>query len=325
MDEDRKNIWMFGATGFIGRALFDHLAMNPQNRLFLLLHRKMPFKKFENHNTFTGNLSDFDSRLFEHYPPDAIFHLARFPGGNAFTRMLASQRAFKANQRLVEILEKLEKPPVIVYVSGSLMYGPQKINEPATERTPLNPAAYAKYYIKGELPWLRAQEQKILDVRFARPGWIVGPSSWFAEFFGKYYLKTDKVPYYGDGSQLMSLVSLRDCARLIARLAEKGTVRQNLNIFTMPPLPQKEFSELLAGKLNAAATEISMQNLHRRYGKTVASALTSSIPLSTLYPDFYRDYQPVAPDLEAVFEEVLSFPENEEGIFAELPKKSFVQ
>jgi nucleoside-diphosphate-sugar epimerase len=319
MNEDRKNIWIFGATGFIGQALFDYLTENLQNRLFLLLHRRMPFKKFENHNTFTGSLSDFDPRLFGRYPPDVVFHLARFPGGNALTRTLASQRAFKANQRLVEILKNLKKPPVVVYVSGSLMYGPQKNTEPATEQTPLNPAAYAKYYIKGELPWLYAQEQEILDVRFARPGWIVGPSSWFAEFFGKYYLKTGKVPYYGDGSQLMSLVSLRDCARLIARLAEKGTVRQNLNIFTMPPLPQKEFSELLAGKLNAALTGISIQDVRRRYGKTVASALTSCIPLSTLYLDLYRDYQPVTPNLEIVFDEVLSFLENEQGVFAELP------
>lgn len=325
MNSQQRNTWIFGATGFIGQALFDCLAENPQNRLFLLLHRRMPFKKFENHNTFTGSLPDFDPRLFERYPPHVVFHLARFPGGNAFTRTLASQRAFKANQRLVELLKKLEKPPVVVYVSGSLMYGPQKNNEPATEQTPLNPAAFAKYYIRGELPWLRAQERKILDLRFARPGWIVGPSSWFAEFFWKYYLRTGKVPYYGDGSQLMSLVGLRDCARLIARLAEKGTVRQNLNIFTMPPLSQKEFSELLAGKLNAAATGISVKDLRRRYGKTVASALTSSIPLSTLYPDFYRDYQPVAPDLEAVFDEVLSFFENKQGVFAELPKKSFVQ
>ncbi|WP_372934950.1 NAD-dependent epimerase/dehydratase family protein [Mariniphaga sediminis] len=310
MNNLQRNIWIFGATGFIGQALFEHLAANTPHRLFLLLHRKTLFRKYEGYNTFMGSLSDFDDSLFERYPPDVIFHLARFSGSNTLTRRLASLKGAKANQRLVEVLKRLDKPPVVVYVSGSLMYGSQKEGTFATEDFPLTPTAYAEYYIRGELPWIQAQEKGTLDIRFARPGWIVGSSSWFREFFWNYYLKTGNVPYYGDGSQLMSVVSLPDCARLIARLAAKGAQRQNLNIFSMAPLSQKMFSEMLAGKLNAATVRIPKQDLLRRYGKTVASALTSSTPLATLYPEWYEDFQPLTPDLETVFDDVLAHLKN---------------
>jgi nucleoside-diphosphate-sugar epimerase len=311
MENRQKNIWVFGGTGFVGEALVSHLALNPHNRLFLLLHRTTNFKKYESFNTFVGSLSGFDFRLFERNPPDILFHLARFAGGNAATRHFASRRAFKANRRLKTMLENLEKPPVVVYVSGSLMYGPQLGDDCATERTPLNPVAFANYYKKGEEPWIEAQNEGIPDIRFARPGWIVGPSSWFKKFFLDFYLKTGKIPFYGDGSQLMSLVGLQDCARLIDRLGREGVKGQNLNIFTMPPVTQKEFSKHLAGKLNAEVTGILLPDVIRSYGKTVASALTTSIPLSTEYSEWYQNFQPSAPDLNTILDAGLALLKNE--------------
>jgi nucleoside-diphosphate-sugar epimerase len=310
MYNQHRNIWIFGGTGFIGRALFSQLSSDLHNRLFLLLHHRTEFQKYESANTFTGSLSDFDPRLFERYPPDVIFHLARFSGSNKLTRAFASQRAFKANQRLLTILTKLNKPPVVVYVSGSLMYGPGVNGNPATELSPLNPVAYAKYYFKGELPWIRAQEKGIIDVRFARPGWIVGPASWFAEFFWNYFLKTGTVPVYGDGKQLMSLVNLLDCARLIDLIGRDNGKRQNLNIFTGPPVSQKEFSEILARKLKTTVTVVPMQNLVRKYGKTVALALTSSIPLSTGYSERIQHFVPEAPDTDSILDGVLRVLKN---------------
>lgn len=310
MNNRQKNIWIFGGTGFIGDALVSQLALNQENRLFLLLHRTTNFKKYEDFDTFLGNLSKFDYRLFERYPPEIIFHLARFAGGNVLTRYFASQRAYKSNLRLIKMLQNLEKPPVVIYVSGSLMYGPQPGNTAATEQSPMNPVAFAEYYIKGEKPWIEAQKKEILDIRFARPGWIVGPSSWFSVFFWNFYLETGKIPYYGDGSQFMSVIGLKDCARLIGRLGREGEVGQNLNIITLPPVTQKEFSTILARRLNVPATSIPLSGLIRKYGKTVAAALTSSIPLSTEYSAWYQNFKPASPDLESVFDEVLYLLKN---------------
>lgn len=307
MNHQYRNVWIFGGTGFIGNELLSYLSSDPNNRLFLLLHRATDFKKYESFNTFVGSLENFDFRLFERYPPDVIFHLARFAGGRTLTRKIASIRAFDANRRLIEMIEKLSNPPRIVYVSGSLMYGPQDNNKQATENTSLSPAAYAKYYLKGEQPWLNAQQKGVLDIRFARPGWIVGPSSWFAEFYWKYYLKTGKIPSYGNGTQYMSLVSLQDCARLIDLLSRDEKERQNLNIFTASPVIQTDFSTTLAKLLNTSVVEISLQEIRSRFGKTVATALTTSIPLSTDYPDIYMKFKPKNPDLNSILEQVLWF------------------
>jgi nucleoside-diphosphate-sugar epimerase len=311
MNNRQKNIWIFGGTGFIGNALVSQLDLNPNNRLFLLLHHKLNFEKYEGLNTFVGSLSGLDFCLLKRYPPDIVFHLARLPGGNVFTRSFASETAFRANRRLAGFLGNLKNPPVVVYVSGSLMYGHRVNGGQAAENDPLKPIAFARYYIRGEQPWIEAQQSGNLDVRFARPGWIIGPSSWFKVFFWNFYLKTGKIPFYGDGNQLMSVVGLEDCVRLIDRLGRGEEKRQNLNVFTIPPITQIEFSNCLAGKLNATVTGIPISGLTRKFGKTVASALTLSIPLSTEYPELYRNFQPVSPDLETMLDATLTVLKNE--------------
>jgi nucleoside-diphosphate-sugar epimerase len=310
MESQQRNVWIFGCTGFIGQELLTHLSSDPCNRLHLLLHRRVDFQKYESFNTFVGSLEDFDSRLFDRYPPDVIFHLARLAGGRTLTRRLASTRAFNANKRLICLIEKLANPPLVVYVSGSLMYGPRSNDNPAVENNPLSPAAYAKFYIKGEQPWLEAQKNGTLDIRFTRPGWIVGTSSWFVEFYWKYYLRTGKIPSYGDGTQYMSLISLQDCARLIDLLSKEGTERQNLNILTAPPVRQADFSAVLAKQLNTSIDEIPVQEIRMKYGKTVESALTTSIPMATNYPDIYRKFKPSHPNLDSILEQALTVLKN---------------
>ena len=199
---------------------------------------------------------------------------------------------------------------MVVYVSGSLMYGAQNNDKPATENTALSPAAYAKFYIRGERPWIDAQQAGKLDIRFARPGWIVGTSSWFVEFYWKYYLKTGKVPSYGDGTQYMSLISLRDCARLIDLLSREGGERQNLNILMAPPVRQTDFSTALAKQLNTSVNEIPVQEIRKKYGKTVESALTTSIPMATNYPEIYLKFRPSHPDLDSILEQALTVLKN---------------
>lgn len=306
-----RNIWIFGGTGFIGQALVSHLKTNPENKLHLLVHKKIPYKEFEELNTITGSISSFDPHWFERYPPDVIFHLARISGSNTIAREIAANKARRANLRLVEILGKLTKPPIIVYVSGSLVYGPQENGARADENSQIRPAAFARYIIHGEQPWFDAQKNGLLDVRLARPAWIIGPNSWFREFFWNVFQAAGKFPCYGSGEQLMSLISLSDCARMIEALAFSGSRNQNLNIFSGEPLSQRYFAEIAATTLGADVFHIPLKDIKRRYGAMVSEALTASIPLTTLYPELQSKAATESQDLKIIINNTLELLKNE--------------
>jgi nucleoside-diphosphate-sugar epimerase len=301
MKENIRNVWVLGGTGYIGSALVKHLSGDPRNRLNLLIHKRGDRRFLESFNTFYGSLSHIDKQWFENYPPDVVFHLARPAGSNSLTRFFRSYQGAQANHRLIRILSGLPKPPMVVYVSGSLMYG--KRTNPAHEATPLQPEAFARYYIRNEQPWLDAQKSGILDVRFARPGWIVGPGSWFLQFFWKPFLQTGKVPCYGNHP--MSLIHLDDCAALIDALSRFGQKGQNVNVFSGPVVSHQEFCRVLAQILEADIMYLTYRDTESKYGKTLAQALTSSTPMNTLYPGIYSQTNIRFQTMEEILKEVV--------------------
>lgn len=306
----KKNIWIFGGTGFIGKALVKYLSSSEDYMLHLLVHQNIPYRFLEPFSIYTGNLENFDLSWMEKHPPDIIFHLARLSGTNTISRSISSRKGEKANQRLIQFLLTLRTLPVIVYVSGSLMYGNQKSGSTALENSELTPVSYAKYFYRAEKPWLNVQLSGQSDIRFARPGWILGPDSWFRIFYWEPYIRTGKIPLYGDGGQLMSLIYLDDCAAQIVRLAEKGQRNQNLNIFTGLPISQLCFSELLAKRLNSEVEQFPVSKLKMKYGKTVTEALTSSIPLATNYHELNNPESLNFTNVTEMLEKVISFFEN---------------
>ncbi len=300
-----RNVWVFGATGFIGSALVRHLSGDKANRLHLLLHKNTPYQELERYHTFSGGLSGMDPYWFKRFPPDVVFHLARPAGSNWIGRTIAAYRGKKLNTQIIDFLAGLTSPPVVVYVSGSLMYGNRTTNEPVFEDAALTPASFARFYIQAEKPWLEARAAGRLDIRFARPGWIVGPGSWFRKFFWDHYRITGKVPCYGDGSQMMSLVHLDDCASMINALSRYGMKGQDLNIFACEPLPQVEFSGILAGMLETEREFMPFDRLRKRYGHTIAHALTASIPMGTYFGDIHMKADIDYADVKDLLTEVI--------------------
>lgn len=319
MSRNKKNIWILGGTGFIGKALVKRVSDSGDYKLHLLVHQNIPYRLLEPFAIFTGDLTSFDLSWMEKYPPDIIFHLARLGGANVVARGFSARKGAKANERLIQFLSGMETPPVVVYVSGSLMYGNQQSGAVADENSPLKPVSYARYYYRAEDPWLQAQRSGLLDVRFARPGWIIGSDSWFRIFYRDYFLRSGKVPLYGDGRQLMSLIHLDDCAAQILNLAENGGRGQNLNVFTGQPVTQKDFAECVASCLNAEIELVPESKIRKLYGKTVAEALTSSIPMITNYPELSKPDSFRYPDAESMIKSAHSFSENKQGVFAKTP------
>ena len=286
MNNEKRNIWILGATGYIGSTLVRHLAKNSENHLHILYHKQGNRRYLEQFNTFSGSLKSFDFDWFKRYPPDVIFHLARPAGSNFITRTFKSYLGEKANQKWVNALAQLPNPPIVVYVSGSLMYGRRDTENPADENSELKPDAFAKYYIRNEQPWIEAQKQGMLDVRFARPGWIVGAQSWFYRFFWKHFLETGKIPCYGNHP--MSVIHIDDCAAMIDALSIYGETGQNLNVFSGEIIKHQEFCKILADILKAETETISYERVKSLYGTATADALVSSTPMKTLYREIHK-------------------------------------
>ena len=322
LPEIKRNIWVLGGTGFIGTALLNHLAEDPANRLHLLVHKNVPYQKLEKVNLISGSLKRFDYSWFSRYPPDIVFHLARMAGSGPLRRRLASHIGQQSNERLIRFLATLDNPPMIVYVSGSLMYGDQSGSSGADESTALNPIAYGRYYERAERPWISAGRIPGLKVQLVRPGWIVGPGSWFKVFFWDHYLKTGRVPVYGSGNQLMSLIQVEDLAVMITKGVEMypGV----LNLFAGNPLTQKEFSEIMAKILGVETENISIKSIRRKYGIAEAEALSSSIPMNTRYPELWNDLELKYPKPADMLNRTISLLKSKKGVFPELPEGSFV-
>ncbi len=305
-----RNVWIFGGTGFIGSAMVKHLSRDKSNRLHLLIHKKAEYRMVEHLNTLSGSLSAFDPFWFERYPPDVLFHLARPAGSNVIARTLKASEGERANRRIVKIIGNLPEPPVIVYVSGSLMYGKRTSDDPALEDSPMAPESFARFYYRNELPWIEAQLEGRFDVRFARPGWIVGPGSWFSEFFWKPYVRSGKVPCYGDGDHPMSVIHIGDCAAMIDALGRHGTKGSNLNIFSGYAIRHRDFCETLAKLLNTETEIIPYENIRRKYGTVTAKALVSSAPMHTLYPEIHQKAEIQFPGAEALLSDVIRLLKN---------------
>jgi len=319
-----RNVWVFGGTGFIGQTLLTHLSELAGIRLNLLVHNHVEYNNLECYNVFTGSIQHFNLNWFKRYPPFLIFHLARLAGSSNISRYIRSQIGASANRRLLNFLSSQNLRPVIVYVSGSLMYGSQPPGKFADENSALFPVSYAKYYYYGELPLIEAQNKRLADIRFARPGWIIGPDSWFRAYYWNTYLKTGKIPLYGDGNQLMSITDIDNCAIQIINLAEKGKPFQNLNVFDCKPISQLYFCNILSRILNAEIIKVSRIKFRYKYGGTAADAFSSSIPMTTVYPELHAYDRTHGSVPDTLIEKVVSVLKHEKGIFTESPQKSLI-
>ena len=306
---ESKNVWVLGATGYVGQLVSKRLFSertkgNWSGQLMTLGHRKIIPWLMERTNFNLYPLAEIPETLFANHPPQHFYHCARMAGSNDRSRQKAARQGFKANERLLQLLEKQAPEATVVYCSGTLMYG-NTIN-PADENTPLAPVAYARAYEYAERPWMEAARSGNMDVRIARPAWILGPDSWFEHFFYRPAKQDGKVPIYGDGTQRMSIISVEDCAGQLEHLMQFGSRKQQANLYGFDSLTQRQFAQLVADEMGLETVEIGAKELVKKHGRTVAEALTSNTPVTTIHSAWRNSYTAVHSDLEQLIHEVLA-------------------
>jgi len=299
--KQQKEIWVLGSTGYVGAQLTSLLIQKRQEgdfpgRISTLGHRTILPWVMQHTNFFMSSLGKLKKDKFIDYPPDTVFHCARLAGRTDRVRRAAAKQGYRANVRLRGIFEDLLKPPTVVYCSGTLIYG--NTGDIADEEQTLSPIAYARAYEYAERPFTGVTTGTILDIRTARPAWILGPDSWFEYFFYRPAMQLGFVPYYGNGDQQMSIISVEDCAGQLLHVSTHGSRGESYNLFGFAPISQLEFARKTADFLGLEVQQIGKKELVKKHGKTIAEALTSNTPVTTMHTEWKASYNAVDHDLD---------------------------
>jgi len=282
-----KRAMVIGASGILRGHLVDVL-LQKGYEVFAIKHKNSMADR-SGVKIIEGGISAINSGLINELHPDVIFHCAR-PVISRFKRIgryLAAKLASYYNQKLMGQLQQSEYQPLLVFASGSLMYGNSP--EPHLETAPLQPISYARQYVKGELPLLHALEKNQYPIQLMRFPWLLGNGSWFLWFYIKIILKEKSIPFYGDGMNHMQILDVRDAAELMYRYAIEIATPGIYNISSPTVVTHKEFSSKVAGAFQLPVLDYTLL-FQRKIEKEALEAFTSNILLDTQHRHVLDDY-----------------------------------
>ena len=303
-DRPLRHALVLGGSGFIGEPLVRALVAAGV-RTSCLVHRSPP--PVTQAHPLQGSVDRFRWRTIERDPPDVIFHLARIPRRRRFDGAAIRARNRLASARLLGWLSCCPRPPLLVYVGGTLAYGSHG-EVAVTEETPLSPTSFSRDYHVAETPWLHALPWTDAPILVARPAWVLGSGSWFGAYFRRPIREERSVPLYGDGSNWMSLVHVEDCAGLLMHLARRAPLMTVMNLFAGAPLRQIELSERLARLTALPIRRISLDEMQARHGRAVREAFAFSARVDTIHGALQADYTPLHGNLDAALAGLLAAP-----------------
>ena len=226
-----KRALITGISGFVGKHLRE-----------ALLHDGWDVFGFdirpEGENVFAGDLSDRAAltRAVADCQPDAVFHLA------GIIKSSDSQAFYTSNLfgtlNLLDAVMQVEKRPKLVLASSSAVYGLTKSARPITERSPLRPVTeYAVSKVAQETAALRYHYAFGLDVVIVRMFNLLGPGqspdlacSAFARQIALAEISEQNEIVTGNLDAKRDFVDVRDAARAVVLLAEKGKAGQTYNV-----------------------------------------------------------------------------------------------
>jgi uncharacterized protein len=293
-DRPIKHALVLGGSGFLGAPLVRRLRAAGVRTTCLLHRTPLPVADA---GVVRGSVDSFPWSTLEQDPPDVIFHLARIAGRGGIRGAVTRVRNRVANERLLLALATWARPPLVVYVGGTLAYGSHG-EEPVTEQTPLAPTSFSRDYHHAELPWLRAQRGNDAPVIVVRPAWVLGPGAWFEAFYRRFLRAERAVPLYGPGDNWMSLVHVEDCAGLLEHTARRALPMSVVNVFAAPPLRQAELAERLARLAALPIRQVPLDDLQRRFGRAVREAFAFSARVGTVHQALHDGYRVEHQDLD---------------------------
>ncbi|MDP2723535.1 MAG: NAD(P)-dependent oxidoreductase [Bacteroidales bacterium] len=294
-----SKVIVIGASGFLGSQVLDHL-ISEGYQVFATQNKKAIPRAGEI-SIIPGGIKGLSTAKLKEINPVAIFHCARptFPNFKKWGRILAAEKARRLNKHLVKQLDKSGLTTTLVFASGSLSYGNSDVAH--SERSPLNPLSYAKQYIRGESPFLKDNSDTKFKMIVLRFPWLLGKGSWFSWFYLKNIKDQKKIPLFGRGDNLMSVIGVQDAARLMVLYSKQELNSGVYNIYA-PFLPtQKEFARLVSARFNCEITDY--KNIYPNgLERAAVEAFYSNIVLDSDFQEVLQKY-PFKP-IEKVLEDM---------------------
>jgi nucleoside-diphosphate-sugar epimerase len=238
-----------------------------------LVHRSKPYGSTD-HLIF-GGINALDHKLIDQIQPKLIIHCARptLPRLRRLGRFLSARYAARLNRKLLDQLKKTSCRPLLVFSSGSLVYGNSSI--PHEEKLSVDPISYARQYYRGEMPYTRAVEDGSYPLLMFRLPWLLGAGSWFKWFYLDAIQSNQAVPLFSAGDNIMEIIDVRDAVRLMIYFSNQGktgiinipgSIRMTQRSFadqvsSAYKVPQKQYEEVFAGKLEKEAIDAFTSNI----------------------------------------------------------------
>lgn len=280
-----KKVILIGASGFLGRHVLQELLEQEFNVYATQYNTQLDD---EGITLIYGGTKVLKRKLIDTIQPDVIIHCARpvMPKLKRLGRYWAALVAYRNNRRLLKRLDRSNSRPLLVFASGSLMYG----NSPTAhnEDAPLNPISYARQYQRGEKPIRKAIDDGDYPVAMLRFPWLLGNGSWFKWFFlgtAEDYLA---LPMFGDGKNKMEIMDVKDAAKLMVLYAKAGK-KGIYNIYDKA-ITQQEFVDAVSEEVKLRVKDYQ-EIFDESLEKETLEAFTSNILLKSKHPEVLKSFK----------------------------------
>lgn len=256
---NKRNLFISGATGFIGKHLVTNLVLGGRYNIRTVTRDLSKAGDIDPAvEKIQGDLTDEETVYKALQGIDAVIHLA-----GLVSDPNASQENFiNANVRGTEILlEACKKSGIkkFIHCSSSSVYGSKSNGSPRSELTEPNPdSTYGITKYKAEKVLLDGFDPGKVSLAIIRPTGVYGPGDMKGlKFFQD--IKRDKVRFYLNDNQVVHPTHVMDVVNAISLILERDELRHEIfNIGGERSLRLVELVSLTARLMNRSVIQISV-------------------------------------------------------------------
>jgi nucleoside-diphosphate-sugar epimerase len=298
------NIFLTGATGFIGSAIARELLAAGHRVIGLARNDAARARLMEvGLEAHPGSLTDLDSLRGGAAAADGVIHTAFIHDFSSYPEAAEADR--RAVEAIAQVLAGTAKAFVATSVTALLPPG-----HLATEEDTPDPRTHAAFRLPAERAVLAAAERGVRTSVVRLPPAVHGPGDHaFVPALIEIARRTGTSAYLEDGENRWPAVHRLDAARLFRLALEHAPAGSVLHAVADEGVALSSIAEVIARKLGlAGTTSIARANAQEHFG-WLAAFMGIDNPTSSTRTRAAMNWQPQEPGLLAELESAIYFPQ----------------